>query len=486
LALSDTLSRMTRYVMAVDQGTTGTTVLLLDERARVVRRAERDIRQHYPRPGWVEHDPLEIWRGALALMKQAARGIAPSRIAAIGLTNQRETAVLWDRKTGRPLHPAIVWQDRRTSEMCDALRGRGLQGDIRRRTGLVIDAYFSATKLRWMLDRLRPRGAAFGTIDSWLLWNLTGVHATDYTNASRTMLFNIHRREWDPALLKLFRIPAQLLPEVRASSGFFGTTSVLGGEIPVTGIAGDQQAALFGQCCWEPGEFKNTYGTGCFAVLNTGRKPVASKHGLLTTLACDAKGQPCFALEGSVFIAGAAIQYLRDSLGFIRQAAESEKLARSISDTGGVVFVPAFAGLGAPYWDMDARGAILGLTRGSGRAEIARAALESIAYQSRDIVDAMSRDARLKIRRLRVDGGATQNAFLMQFQSDLLGVPIDVPANIESTSLGAGFLAGLAIGFWKAPLRRLVRVARTYRPRRGGLEPLYERWRAAVQRVRTK
>src|SRR5262245_43823233 len=291
---------MSRYVMAVDQGTTGTTVLLLDRNARVVRRAEREIRQHYPRPGWVEHDPMEIWRGALDLMKRAARGVRPADIAAIGVTNQRETTVVWDRATGRPLHSAIVWQDRRTSAACVALRRRGLGPDIRRRTGLVIDAYFSATKLRWILDRVRSRGAAFGTIDSWLLWNLTGgrVHATDFTNASRTLLFNIHRREWDPALLKRFRIPRDLLPEVKPSSGFFGTTSVLGGEIPVTGMAGDQQAALFGQCCWEPGEFKNTYGTGCFAVLNTGRRAVASRNGLLTTLACDAAGAPCFALEG--------------------------------------------------------------------------------------------------------------------------------------------------------------------------------------------
>jgi len=479
---------MPRYVMAVDQGTTGTTVLLLDENARVVRRAEREIRQHYPRPGWVEHDPDEISRGAIALMKQAARGIPPSRIAAIGLTNQRETTVLWNRKTGRPLHRAIVWQDRRTSDACDALRRRGWEREIRKRTGLVIDAYFSATKLRWLLDRLRPRDAVFGTVDSWLLWNLTGgkVHATDFTNASRTMLFNIHRRDWDPALLKLFRIRRELLPEVKSSSGFFGTTSVLGGEIPVTGIAGDQQAALFGQCCWKAGEFKNTYGTGCFAVLNTGKKPVTSRHGLLTTLACDARGRPCYALEGSVFIAGAAIQYLRDSLGFIRKASQSEKLAASVDDTGGVVFVPAFAGLGAPYWDMDARGAILGLTRGSGRAEIARAAMESIAYQSRDVIDAMSLDAGIHIRRLRVDGGATQNAFLMQFQADLLRHPVEVPANIESTSLGAAFLAGLAVGFWNRPINSLVRVARTYRPRRGGLEPLYERWRAAVRRVLTR
>ena len=478
---------MARYVLAVDQGTTGTTVLLVDSDARVVRRAERDIRQHFPRPGWVEHDPLEIWRGVAALMKRAARGIPPRDIAAIGLTNQRETTVVWDRASGRPLHPAIVWQDRRTSGACTALRRRGWEPDIRRRTGLVLDAYFSATKARWILDRVGARGAAFGTIDTWLLWNLTGgrVHATDFTNASRTMLFNIHRREWDPDLLKLFKIPLRLLPEVRPSSGVFGFTTLLGGEIPIAGIAGDQQAALFGQCRWEPGEFKNTYGTGCFAVLNTGRKPVFSRHGLLTTIACDARGEPCYALEGSVFIAGAAIQFLRDSLRFIRTAAESEALATSVPDTGGVVFVPAFAGLGAPYWDMEARGAVLGLTRGSGRAEIARAALESIAYQSRDILDAMCRDARLRLRTLRVDGGATENRFLMQFQADLLGVPVEVPANIESTSLGAAFLAGLAVGFWKKPLRRLVRIARTYRPRRS-LEPLYRQWRAAVRRVLTR
>src|SRR5688572_12821829 len=416
---------MSRYVMAVDVGTTGSTVLLLDPDARVVRRAERETRQYYPRPGWVEHDPDEMWRTAAALMKRAARGIPPSRIAAIGLTNHRETAVLWNRKSGRPLHRAIVWQDRRTSPHCDALRKRGLEPEIRRRTGLVLDAYFSATKVRWMLDRFRPRNAAFGTVDSWILWNLTGgrAHATDYTNASRTQLFNIHRREWDPALLKIFGVPRELLPEVKPSAGFFGTTSLLGGEIPVTGIAGDQQAALFGQCCFERGGFKNTYGTGCFAVLNTGSKPVASRHGLLTTLACDASGGPCYALEGSVFIAGAAVQYLRDSLGIIRHAADTEKLAASVKDTGGVVFVPAFVGLGAPYWDMEARGAVLGLTRGSGRAEIARAALESIAYQARDVIDAMSRDARLRLRSLRVDGGATENRFLMQFQADLLGVP---------------------------------------------------------------
>ncbi len=473
-------------IVAVDEGTTGVSVVLLDARGRLLRRAYSEFRQIYPRPGWVEHDPQEIWRTTIRLLRRVIR--RPADVAAIGITNQRETAVVWDRRTGKPVHNAIVWQCRRTAPDCERLRVRGLERTIRRKTGLVLDAYFSATKVRWILDHASSRrDLCFGTIDSWLLWNLTGgrVHATDPTNASRTMLYNIDRREWDDDLLEIFGVPRSMLPEVRGSSASFGASvrGLLGREIPLFGVAGDQQAALFGQGCRSPGSMKNTYGTGCFLVVNTGRRRVDSKEGLLTTLACGPRAEPVYALEGSVFIAGAAVQYLRDGLGIIAKAAETEALARSIASTGGVYFVPAFVGLGAPYWDMEARGAIVGLTRGSGRAEIARAALEAIAYQTRDVVEA----AGALGRELRVDGGAAANDFLMQFQADLLGARIVRPRNTGSTALGAAYLAGLGAGVWRSTKDLAIEVDRVFEPRmaRRDADALYAGWKRAVRRVAT-
>src|SRR5437667_8923094 len=418
------------YVVAVDQGTTGSTVLVFDRLGRVVGRAYSEFTQHYPRPGWVEHDAEEIWQVTLRVLRQACRraGARGRNIRALGITNQRETTVLWSRRTGRPVHRAIVWQDRRTAPLCEELRARGLEARVRQKTGLVLDPYFSGTKLRWLLEnvaRAAERAAegelCFGTIDSWLVWKLSGgaVHATDPTNASRTLLYDIHARAWDGEMCTLLDVPTAVLPVVRPSSGEFGTTTadVLGAPIPIAGIAGDQQAALFGQGCVEPGMAKNTYGTGCFLLLNTGARPVASEHGLLTTVACDAAGAPAYALEGSVFIAGAAIQWLRDGLGLVKRAAESERLAKSVDSTLGVYLVPAFVGLGAPHWDAGARGALLGLTRGVTRAHVVRAALEALAYQTRDVADAMAADAGESLRALRVDGGAAANDFLMQFQA---------------------------------------------------------------------
>ena len=451
------------YILAIDQGTTGTTVLLIDHRGRFAGRAYAEITQYYPKPGWVEHDPEEIWQKTIPAVEAAFRsaGVERDQIAAIGITNQRETSVVWDKRTGKPVHNAIVWQCRRTAEMCEQLRERGLTEKVRRKTGLVIDPYFSATKLAWILDNVDgARDAAqrgnllFGTIDSWLLWKLTGgkVHATDYTNASRTMLFDIHSLTWDEDLLAELNIPPAMLPEVLPSSGVFGVvdcgSSTLDG-IPIAGDAGDQQAALFGQACFYPGSIKNTYGTGCFLMLNTGRDSILSEHGLLTTIACGAGGSHIYALEGSVFIAGAAVQWLRDGLRLIESAPETESLAKSVPDTGGVYVVPAFTGLGAPYWDADARGAILGITRGTEREHIIRATLESIAYQTADVMEAMRSDSGQEIGQLRVDGGASANDFLMQFQSDILGMEVDRPVVTETTALGAAFLAGLAVGFWE-------------------------------------
>ena len=488
-------------VLALDQGTTGTTALLLDRRGEVRGRGYAELPQHFPRPGWVEHDGGEIWtsvaravRGALATAR--ARGGA---IAAIGITNQRETALLWRRDTGRPVARAIVWQDRRTAERCAALRRAGLETDVRRRTGLVLDPYFSATKVEWMLRHHRGllaqarRGAlAFGTVDAWLVWKLTGgaVHATDPTNASRTMLYDIARRRWDEALLARFGVPPALLPEVRPSSGNFGVTRGAGflpDGIPIAGVAGDQQAALFGQGCVAAGQSKNTYGTGCFLLLHTGTRRIVSRAGLLTTVACGPAGEPAYALEGSVFIAGAALQWLRDGLGIIGRASESEKLARSVADSGGVVMVPAFVGLGAPHWRPDVRGAIFGLTRGTTRAHLVRAALESLAFQSRDLVEAMARDSGARVRSLKVDGGAAANDWLMQYQADLLGVPVARPRVIETTALGAGLLAGLAVGFWKShrDLDRARRIERVFRPGRTAAwrRREIERWNEAVERL---
>jgi glycerol kinase len=490
------------HVVAVDQGTTGTTVLVFDRRGRVVGRAYSEFTQHYPRPGWVEHDPEEIWRVTLRVLRQACRrsGVRARDLAAIGITNQRETTLLWDRATGRPVHRAIVWQDRRTAAECEALRARGLEPLVREKTGLVLDPYFSGTKLGWLLahvpraaERARRGDLCFGTVDSWLVWKLTGgrVHVTDPTNASRTLLYDIRRRAWDDELCRLLDVPLAVLPPVRPSSGEVAATdpAVLGASVPIAGIAGDQQAALFGQGCVEPGMAKNTYGTGCFLLLHTGERAVVSEHGLLTTVACDAAGAPAYALEGSVFVAGAAIQWLRDGLGLVKRAADSEHLARSVESSLGVYVVPAFVGLGAPYWDPDARGALLGLTRGVSRAHVVRAALEALAYQTRDVADAMVAEAGARLSALRADGGAAANDFLMQFQADLLGVPVERPRVIETTAMGAAFLAGLAVGFWRsqADLGHARRLDRRFRPRMRPepREALYRGWQDAVARVRS-
>jgi glycerol kinase len=440
-------------ILALDQGTTGSTALVVDDAGTVRGRGYRELPQHFPRPGWVEHDPEDIWRLTHEAAREALGNARVSRkdITAIGITNQRETAVVWDKATGRPLHRAIVWQDRRTAERC-----RGLDAKlIAARTGLVPDPYFSATKLEWLLTEggVDPKRALFGTVDSWLVYRLTKgrAHVTDPTNASRTMLYDIGRRDWDAGLLKLFGVPREMLPEVKPSSGVFGVADAewFGVEIPVAGIAGDQQAALFGQACFTPGTAKNTYGTGAFLLLNTGQQRIASQRGLLTTIACDATGAPAYALEGSVFIAGAAIQWLRDGLGIIAHASETEALARSVPDSAGVVFVPALTGLGAPHWESEARGAIFGLTRGATKAHLVRAALESMAFATADVLDAMTHDAGLTLADLRVDGGATANNWLMQFQADVLGVPVRRPDLLESTAFGAAGLAGLATGVWR-------------------------------------
>ena len=488
-----------RYVLAIDQGTTGSTALLLDRAGAVRGRGYSELPQHFPRPGWVEHDANEIWRSVESAIRGALRGARADgrQVAAIGITNQRETTLLWDRASGRPVGRAIVWQDRRTETRCAELRRAGLERDVRRRTGLVLDPYFSATKLEWMLSRDRAlmgrarRGAvAFGTVDSWLIWKLTRgtAHATDPTNASRTLLFNLRTRQWDTTQLARFGVPRAVLPAVRPSCGDFGVTSglrLLPDGVPIAGVAGDQQAALFGQGCVRAGESKNTYGTGCFLLLHTGARPVASRAGLLTTVACGPRGEIAYALEGSVFIAGAALQWLRDGLGILARASDSEAMAKRVADSGGVVLVPAFVGLGAPYWRADVRGALLGLTRGTTRDHVARAALESLAFQSRDLADAMAKDAGRGIRRLKVDGGAAVNDWLMQYQADLLGVPVARPRVIETTALGAGLLAGLGVGFWTShrDLDRARRIERLFRPRRtrAWREAEYARWTAAVR-----
>ncbi len=449
------------YILSIDQGTTGSTVLLIDAHGEIVAHGYREFTQHYPRPGWVEHDPVEIWEVTHQVIADliGEHGGA-EQIAAIGVTNQRETTVVWERKTGRPIHPAIVWQCRRTSDICADLKERSLEEEIRAKTGLVLDPYFSATKIAWILDQVEgareraERGElVFGTIDTWLLWYLTGgkVHVTDYTNASRTMLFNIDTLAWDDELLDVLRVPKSVLPDVQTSGSIFGRTKnvvSLPDNIPIAGIAGDQQSALFGQLCTQAGMAKNTYGTGCFLMLNTGDQRIHSKSGLLTTLACGLDETPVYALEGSVFIAGAAVQWLRDGLRLINTAAETEAIAASIQNSGGVFVVPAFTGLGAPYWDAEAQGAILGLTRGATRAHIVRATLEAIALQTADVVTAMHTDAGVKLDRLRVDGGAVANNFLMQFQADILGIDVERPTRIETTGLGAGYLAGLTVGVW--------------------------------------
>jgi glycerol kinase len=471
---------MTPYLLALDEGTTSARAIVFDSDGAVIAVAQKEFRQHFPRAGWVEHDPLEIWSAQLDVASEAlGRTQRPSRdLAAIGITNQRETTVVWDRASGQPVYNAVVWQDRRTAPLCDQLRAAGCEPMVQERAGLVLDAYFSASKVAWILDNVpgtRKRAEAgqlaFGTVDSWLIWQLTGgkKHVTDATNASRTMLFNIHTGAWDEELLQLFRIPASMLPEVRPSSASDGalTTRLLGpADVPVTGIAGDQQAALFGQLCLSPGQTKTTYGTGCFMLQSTGSSPMASRNRLLTTVAYRLGGQTAYALEGSVFIGGAVVQWLRDGLGFIQKSDEVATLAGSVRDSGGVCLVPAFAGLGAPHWDAHARGLIIGLTRGTTKAHIARAAIEAIAYQVADLLDAMRADSGLPLTEMRVDGGAARDNLLMQFQADLLGVPLIRPAVTETTALGAAYLAGLAVGVWQSPqeIAQQQRIDRRFEP----------------------
>ena len=493
-------SMHTPHVLGLDAGTTGITVLAIAADGRTLARAAREFPQHFPQPGWVEHDALEIWDATRAVLRTlyAESRLDPKAAVAIGLTNQRETTVLWNRASGVPVTRAIVWQDRRTSGLCTDWRNAGLEETVRQRTGLVLDPYFSASKLRWWLDHgFKSAGHACGTVDTWLLWCLTGgaTHATDYTNAARTLLFDIHARQWDETLLRAFGVPGDWLPEVRPSVASYGAVrgvDPLPDGLPIAGVAGDQQAALFGQRCVQPGDWKNTYGTGCFLVLNTGGTALVSRHGMLTTLACGPSGEAAYALEGSVFTAGAAVQWLRDGLGLIADAAECERLAGSVPDAGGVLLVPAFTGLGAPHWKPNARGAILGLTRGSTRAHICRAALEAMAYQTIDVCAAMRADleaagAHLPVSALRVDGGASRNDLLMQFQADLLGRDVDRPAQVETTALGAAFLAGLGVGFWSGPLEleRARHTERRFSP--AWDEPArtaaIQAWRAAVQRV---
>jgi glycerol kinase len=449
-----------KHILALDQGTTSSRAIVFDHRGHIVASAQREFKQIFPQPGWVEHDAQEIWTTQLSIARQALRkaGLTAKHVAAIGITNQRETAVVWDRATGKPVYNAIVWQDRRTAPACDRLKARGFAPVIRRKTGLMVDAYFSATKLQWILNhvpgakfRAQAGELAFGTIDSWLVWNLTGgrCHVTDPSNASRTMLFHIHTGAWDDELLRLFGVPRAILPDVCSSSEVYGETHLLGGMIPIAGIAGDQQAALFGQVCTRPGMVKNTYGTGCFMLMQTGGRPIVSKNNLLTTVAWRFGDRTEYALEGSIFIAGAVVQWLRDGLGIIKSSGEIEALAAQVPDNGGVHLVPAFAGLGAPHWDAQARGLIIGLTRGTTRAHIARAALEGIAFQVADVLRAMESDAGIRLTELRVDGGACANNLLMQFQADLLGVPVVRPRVAETTALGTAYLAGLGVGFWK-------------------------------------
>ena len=486
---------MRTYILAIDQGTTGTTALIVDRDGSIRGRGYARIPQYYPKPGWVEHDPSEIWKQTLQAVSQAqhAAGIGDADIAAIGITNQRETTILIDRVTGEPIGRAIVWQCRRTADKCDQLKAQGMAEIIQAKTGLVIDAYFSATKIQWFLENLpgirerAERGEIlFCNVDAWLLWKLTNgrVHATDFSNASRTMLFNINTLDWDDELLRLFDIPRPMLPDVHPSINIFGYTE---DGIPIAGVAGDQQAALFGQACYQPGMTKVTYGTGAFVLMNIGKKPVVTRHGLLTTVACSLDGKAEYALEGSVFIAGAAIQWLQD-LGLIREAGDSEQLAMEIKDTGGVYLVPAFVGLGAPHWDMYARGTLVGLTRGSGRAQVVRAAVESIAYQVTDVLEAMVANSRLRLAEIRVDGGAATNNFLAQFQADIAGVEVSRPKMLETTALGAAYLAGLGIGFWKSghEIEALREVGQQFTPRMEATErqALRRGWARALERAK--
>lgn len=490
---------MPQYILSLDQGTTSSRAIVFDKKGQIISVAQKDFKQYFPKSGWVEHDPQEIWATQSAVMIEslANEGIKASEIAAIGITNQRETTVVWDRETGKPLYNAIVWQDRRTSAYCDELKAKGKAKLIAEKTGLILDAYFSATKIKWILDNVegaRDRAEkgelAFGTIDTWLIWKLTSgkTHATDISNASRTMIYNIHEEKWDQELLQLFDIPENMLPEVKESSELIGETSgdILSHKIPIAGVAGDQQAALFGQLCTQSGMAKTTYGTGCFLVMNTGENPVTSQNKLLTTIAWKVNGKINYALEGSVFIGGAAIQWLRDGMEMFGHAKESEKLAISLKDNDGVYFVPALSGLGAPHWDQDARGAFFGITRGTTIAHMTRAALEAIAYQVNDVLKAMEKDSGEATKELRVDGGATANNFLMQFQSDILGCKITRPKIIETTAIGAAFLAGLAVGFWKdeQELKSLWEADKSFEPamNKEKVEKYLHFWHKAIER----
>lgn len=491
---------MSKYILALDQGTTSSRAIIFGNDGKIVSVAQKEFTQIYPKAGWVEHDPMEIWGTQSGVAREAMDkiGIGADDIAAIGITNQRETTVVWERSTGKPIYNAIVWQCRRTAPICDELKAKGLAETIRNKTGLVVDAYFSGTKVKWILDnvegareRAKNGELCFGNIDTWLIWNLTKgkVHVTDYSNASRTMLFNIHELAWDKEILEELDIPEAMLPEAKASSFVYGETDkeIFGAEIPIAGAAGDQQAALFGQACYKPGMAKNTYGTGCFMLMNTGEKAVTSSNGLLTTIAWGLNGKVEYALEGSIFIAGASVQWLRDELKIIDNAAASEEMAAAVVDTNGVYVVPAFVGLGAPYWDMYARGSILGLTRGANRNHIVRATLESIAYQTRDVLEAMQEDSKINLQALKVDGGAVANNFLMQFQADILGVPIYRPEVTETTALGAAYLAGLAVGFWdsKDEIAEKWNVDRVFEPVMDSSlrDKKYTGWKKAVSRT---
>ncbi|HEX4945846.1 MAG TPA: glycerol kinase GlpK [Blastocatellia bacterium] len=492
---------MSKYILALDQGTTSSRAILFDKAGKIVGVAQQEFPQIFPKAGWVEHNPEAIWQSQFNCARQviAEAKITAADVAAIGITNQRETTVVWDRNTGTAVYNAIVWQCRRTAPLCDQLKADKFDKVIRKKTGLVTDAYFSGTKVAWILDNVKGArkkaeagNLAFGTIDTWLINKLSGgkAHVTDVSNASRTLLYNIHQQKWDKEILAKLNIPESLLPEVKSSSELYAMTdpSLFGAAIPIAGIAGDQQAALFGQACFKPGMMKNTYGTGCFMLMNTGEKGTPSKTGLLTTIAWGKNGHTEYALEGSVFVAGAAVQWLRDGLGLIVNAAETEALAKSVNDTNNVYFVPAFVGLGAPYWDMNARGAIVGLTRGATRAHIVRAALEAMAYQTRDVIECMQQDSGIKAKELRVDGGATRNDFLCQFQADILGIPVVRPVITETTALGAAYLAGLAVSYWKndKEIASQWQQERRFEPKmkKGEREALYEGWKQAVKQTR--
>ncbi len=490
-----------QYILSIDQGTTGTRAIVYDRLGSQVACAYQELTQHFPQPGWVEHDPNEIWHSVLSTVHSALERLPSGSIAAIGITNQRETTIVWDKDTGEPVCNAIVWQCRRTAGRCDELHSSGQAERIQEATGLPVDAYFSATKIEWILrnvpgamEKARQGRLLFGTSDTWILWNLTGgkTHATDYTNASRTMLLNLETLSWDDEILRVFGIPKSMLPEVRKSSGYFGDTIATGSipaGIPITGIAGDQQAALFGQACFEPGTVKNTYGTGSFILLNVGKCRPHSDHGLIVTIACDGLGEPVYALEGAVFVAGAAIQWLRDGLGILESAAESERMAIAAESNAGVYFVPALVGLGAPYWDQDARGSIFGLTRGATSNHLVRAALEAMCYQTRDVLEAMCKDSGLATDSLKVDGGAVANNFLCQFQANILGIDVVRPSTIETTALGAAYLAGLAVGFWSDSneIRACWHKDRVFSPSisQPEADALYAGWQDAVRRTLT-